>query len=56
MDEFPIDEKQKELLREIEKLKGGEIVDTLQGGDNLEKIIDDLKETDTVLDELENLQ
>jgi hypothetical protein len=56
LDDFQVTEKQQELLREIEKLKGGEIVDTLQGGDNLEKIIDDLKETDTVLDELENLQ
>ena len=56
LDEFPIDEKQKELLREIEKLKGGDIVDTLQGGSSMDKILGDLKDTDKILDELETLQ
>ena len=56
LDEFPIAEKQRELLREIEKLKGGDIVDTLQGGSSMDKILGDLKDTDKILDELETLQ
>ena len=56
LDDFPVNEKQKELLLEIEKLKGGDIVDTIQGGSNMEKILGDLKDTENILDELENVQ
>ena len=53
LDGIDIDEKQKQLFTELEKLNNSDIAESLSGGASMEKMKTDLKDVDKLLNELD---
>jgi len=51
--DFPVKEKQAELLKKIENLDNSKLADAFDGGVNFEKLKGDMKSIDELLDEIE---
>jgi len=51
--DFPVKEKQAELLKNIEDLDNSKLADAFDGGVNFEKLKGDMKHIDELLDEIE---